>query len=100
VVTFYSDGFESNSYICPDTIFNQLTEREKSLLLIVNTKGKISTTEYMAEIGKSRVTALKDLDRLVEFGIFEKKTINRIPYYIIKRIDTPIQQDATTQMDN
>lgn len=63
-----------------------ITQRQMEALEKARRKGKITAKEYMAITGKSKATAARDIDALVDSGHLIRKGRGRSTYYIpVKR---------------
>jgi len=58
-----------------------LTERMRGLLALVQERGRITTQEHMASSGTSHRTALRDLQTLANNGFIERVGSRRGAYY-------------------
>jgi len=68
--------------IAPD-LFAQLGERQKQVVDFVRSKGKITRAQCAANFGISERTATRDLSKLIELGIIERKGGGPSTYYIL-----------------
>ncbi len=64
----------------------ELNDRQRKAIVHVKTKGRIANTEYQQLTGAIKKTASRDLDDLVQKGIFAKSgTTGRGTYYVLIR---------------
>ncbi len=60
-----------------------LSDRQRKGVLHVKKTGKISNSEYQELVGVARKTATRDLDGLVEKGVFERVGVKRGAHYVL-----------------
>jgi len=60
-----------------------LTDQQKQGALYVKKAGKITNSEYQKLVGVARKTAARDLNRLVEKGVFERVGTKRGAHYVL-----------------
>jgi ATP-dependent DNA helicase RecG len=83
VVTFYARKREPGAVQVAPELLAQLEERQKKMLDLVRKERRLTRSECMAKLNISRNTATRDLNKLVELGLLEKKGKGPSTYYIL-----------------
>ena len=69
VVTFYSKKDPETGLPMDEELFQKLKPRQKEAIKILTKKGSITRNDYMTHFGISKMTALRDLNELLELGL-------------------------------
>jgi ATP-dependent DNA helicase RecG len=85
VVTFFSSVVIPEAIKITPNIIEKMTKRQREMIEFIYNQQRVTSSECAIEFKISRLTARRDLNKLIELKIIERKGVRRNTYYIINK---------------